>query len=191
MNLEIISHTSRVIAKFMSTWPIFRYHGKSGWSEANLNGTMKLADLDNPHFGTRIWDICCIQAIVVFKHPNLSHFTDSRSPLLGPAPNEFGIRIASEHQCYTLLFQNCKLHSHYGMILQNVEAMTCSKKSPKWGFCPQISVRRHLIKCNGDVCIADESTLCGEVSRKSVQIMTESVWKKPRCKILSRRGRRS
>jgi len=32
--------------------------------------------------------------------------------------------MANEHQRYTLLFYNCNISSHYGMILRNLDAMT-------------------------------------------------------------------
>jgi len=40
----------------------FRYHGNRGRSGASLNDTMKLADLENPQFGTRMWDMSPMQA---------------------------------------------------------------------------------------------------------------------------------
>ena len=56
-NLALISCTSRVITNFMSKWSTCRYRGNRGRSGANLNDTMKLANLENLQFGTGIWDI--------------------------------------------------------------------------------------------------------------------------------------
>ena len=38
------------------------YHGNRGRSGVSLNDTIQLADLENPLFGARIWDISLLQA---------------------------------------------------------------------------------------------------------------------------------
>jgi len=52
---------------------------------ANMNDTMKVANLENPHFGTGIWDISPIQAEFCGQIPKFlskEKFTKSRSPIL-------------------------------------------------------------------------------------------------------------
>ena len=51
------SWTSRVIANFLLKFLNFRYHGNGGRSETNFTTTVKLADPENPQFGTRVADI--------------------------------------------------------------------------------------------------------------------------------------
>jgi len=42
------SYIIRIIANFVSIFPNFRYHGNKGRSLVNVNGTVKLRDLDKP-----------------------------------------------------------------------------------------------------------------------------------------------
>ena len=99
-HLALISYTSQVIANFMSKYVVnFCYHGNRGRSGANLNDTMKLADLENPPvWYNRIWYISPIRSrpscsqfcVQTPKFVLWSHFTDSRSSLLQvPPPNRF------------------------------------------------------------------------------------------------------
>jgi len=57
-----ISHTSRVIANFLSKFSNFRCHGNEGWSGTNFSRTVKFDDNDNPLLGAGIWVISPIQA---------------------------------------------------------------------------------------------------------------------------------
>jgi len=52
-------------SNFSGNMRIFHYHGNRGRSGANLNDTVKLTDLENPQFGTRIWVVFAIQAALL------------------------------------------------------------------------------------------------------------------------------
>jgi len=68
-----------------------------------------------------------------------------------PLPNKFGTHsIESERQRYMLLFSNCTISSHNGMILQNLDVVL-EKNRQKWFFCPLISFKRHLTKYRAGV----------------------------------------
>jgi len=96
---------------------------QQGWVGANLNDTVKLADLENPQFGTRI---CDISPILVELEPVLCPntqicvmvtFTDSHSPY-------------------------CKSRSLTSLVHIARMLMHCPKKIAKNGvFVPQISFR--------------------------------------------------
>ena len=57
-----ISHTSRIIANFLSTFSIFRSHGNRGWSGTNFTRTGKFAYRDNPLLGPEIEVVSPMQA---------------------------------------------------------------------------------------------------------------------------------
>jgi len=110
-NLALVSYTRRVIAKFYVQIANFSLPWQQRSVEANLNDTMKLADLEkpivykNPGHRHRLYTGWVI-ANFVFEYPNLlwSHFTDSRSPLVQVLLLTSLVNVASECHCYTLLF---------------------------------------------------------------------------------------
>jgi len=57
-----ISHTSRVIANFVSKFSNFRCHGNRGWSGINFTRTVKFAYRDNPLLGPEIEIVSPMQA---------------------------------------------------------------------------------------------------------------------------------
>jgi len=61
-NLDDISYTSWVIADFLIKFTKFCYHRNKGVSNENLNDSVWSANLQNPQFGAKFWDLSWMRA---------------------------------------------------------------------------------------------------------------------------------